>query len=471
MIDILFVSVPITETSDPIMAPGLLKSIAISAGYSSQAIDLNAEILPSITKNSKFNKIVDFLTHNNLHSDSFDDVINLINQATERILSFNPKIVGLSLLTMHSQVFTYWLCLRLKSIAPSTQIIIGGPGIKSTLVAEKNQFCNDLMNCGLIDHYITGDGELALVELLKGNYNYPGIDSSQWQEIKDIENFPHPNFDDYNFNLYMTPGIPITDSRGCVRTCEFCDIIEHWKKFTYRTAKSVFNEMLAQIERYKIYKFNFYNSLTNGNLKEFKQLMQYIADYNIGKSRDVQISWSGYFIVRPESQHPEELWEIMSQTNPLLYLGVESVVQHVRWGLGKKFNNEDIDYHLAMAKKHKVAVGILIIVGYPTETRDDYEFTKQWFRDRVETYGYNDPVTFINMSHSAILENTQLERSIEKLNITKGKYATVWFNNQTQISAKERAQYYRDLYEICKPFNPPTGVRLENYKSLEDIAN
>jgi radical SAM superfamily enzyme YgiQ (UPF0313 family) len=197
--------------------------------------------------------------------------------------------------------------------------------------------------------------------------------------------------------------------------------------------------------------------------------MQYIADYNTGRDRDTQISWTGYFIIRSESQHPEELWQVMAKTNPYLYLGVESVVQHVRWGLGKKFNNEDIDYHLVMAKKYQVALSILLIVAYPTETRDDYEFTKQWFRDRVETYGYNDPVKYIHLAHAAILENTQLERNLEKLNLSQGKYRIDWFSKETQISIAERSQYYDELYEICKPFNPPSGIKLDGYKSLETM--
>jgi hypothetical protein len=469
-LDILFASIPYVETSDPAMAPGVLKSVAISAGYSSQAIDLNAELLILIKQNPDFHKITKFLVHNNLHSESIDNIVELINMAADRILSFNAKIVGLSLLTMHSQVFTYWLCVRLKSISPDTQILIGGPGIKSTVVSTNNDFCNDLLDRGLIDHYITGDGERSLVEFLNGNYSYPGIDSPQWQEIRDIENFPFPDYSDYNFDIYEFARIPISDSRGCVRTCEFCDVIEHWKKFVYRSAESVFNEMLTQIERYKIYNFSFRSSLMNGNLKEFRKLMKYIADYNEGRDRSVQISWDGYFIIRSESQHPEEMWEVMSKTNPDLLLGVESVVHHVRWGLGKKFNDEDIDYHLVMAKKYKVQLTLLLIVGYPTETRNDYEFTKQWFRDRVELYGYNNPVKSINLAQPAILENTQLDRNSEKLKLKRGQNNTIWINTETNITPQERVSYYNELYDICKPFNPPTGIKLEAYKTLEELS-
>lgn len=469
MIDILFTSVPVTDTDEPIMAPAALKGIAKSAGYSSYAFDLNAEIFPLIKKHPNSEKIIDFFMHSNLNSDVFDDIIEIIDLATNRILSFNANIIGLSLLTLYSQVFTYWLCVRLKSLSPNTKIVIGGAGIKHTLLSSKNEFCDDLKNRGLIDHYITGDAELSLVEFLNGNHNFPGIDSQSWEEVIDLNKAPTPDYDDYNFSLYENPGIPIADSRGCVRECEFCDIIEHWKKFRYRTAESVFDEMLTQINKYKIYKFNFFNSLTNGNLKEFKKLMYYIAEYNQDKEPQQQISWSGYFIIRSKSQHTNELWELIAKTNATLLLGVESVVRHVRWGLGKKFENEDIDFHLEMAKQYKIKLILLLIVGYPTETRADYEFTKQWFKDRVEIYGYRDPVIHIGMSFPAILENTQLDRNAEKLNLEKGKYITVWFNKETKISPEERVEYYKELYTICKPFNPPTGVKLKGYETLEKL--
>lgn len=468
--DILFISVPYTDTPEPVMAPAVLKSIATSVGFLSTALDINAELLPIIKQHPNYHKIIEFLMHNNLHSDIFNDFIDLVDLVAERVLSLNPKTVGISLLTLHCQVFTYWLCVRLKSKSPDTQILIGGTGIKHTLVSDKNEFCKDLHDQGLIDYYITGDGEQALIEFLKGNYSYPGINSSTWVEAQDLDRFPFPDFDDYNFDLYPEPILPITDSRGCVRTCEFCDVIEYWKKFVYRSAESVFDEMLMQCKKYNIRNFSFRNSLTNGNLKEFRKLMTYIAEYNANKDVDEQLAWKGYFIVRSQSQHPEELWHVMSKTNPTLLLGVESVVQHVRWGLGKKFNNEDIDYHLSMAKQCKIPLVLLLIVGYPTEDRADYEFTKQWFRDRVEEYGYNNPVRHINLSQPAILDNTQLDRNSEKLNLEKGENNIIWINKKTLITPQERAEYYNELYEICKPFNPPVGARLESYKKLEEIS-
>ena len=93
-----------------------------------------------------------------------------------------------------------------------------------------------------------------------------------------MDNHPYPDYSDYNFDLYKTPTIPIVDSRGCVRTCEFCDVIEFWKKFQYRSADCVFKEMLYQIDQYHITHFALMSSLTNGNMKEFNKLLEEVLD-------------------------------------------------------------------------------------------------------------------------------------------------------------------------------------------------
>jgi radical SAM superfamily enzyme YgiQ (UPF0313 family) len=281
-----------------------------------------------------------------------------------------------------------------------------------------------------------------------------------------MESWPCPNYDDYNFDFYPKPSIPVCDSKGCVRNCDFCDLIEHWKKFVYRSAESVFAEILEQIQRYNIRDFSFRNSLTNGNNREFKKLLQYMADYNRDRPRELQISWNGYFIVRPVSHHPEELWDLMAQTNAKLLLGIESVIQHVRWDLGKKFTNQDIDFHLDMAKKYQVPLVLLIIVGYPTETREDYEFTKQWFRDRVHVYGNNNPVCQINLAPLAILDNTNLDKKSTELKLDRGENNTIWINRETKISLEERAEHYKELFKICQPFNPPSGAKLHGYETV-----
>ena len=284
-----------------------------------------------------------------------------------------------------------------------------------------------------------------LIEYLKNNLTYPGINSATWEPVIDLNVLPYPDFSDYDFSLYQEPGIPICDSRGCVRTCEFCDIIEHWKKYQYRTADNIFAEMQHQIQKHKLTKFFFYNSLTNGNMKEFQKLLDLICEYNTDNPAK-QISWDGYFIVRNEKQHPEEFWQKIKKSNGYLQLGIESVVEKVRVNLGKNFTNEDIDYHLAMAKKYSVPLLLLLIIGYPTETHEDFEFTKQWFQDRQQ-YARN-PINQVVFALAAILPNTKLERKQEEYGIVRGEIPTIWMTPVNNISTLDRIQYFDELHSL-----------------------
>ena len=39
----------------------------------------------------------------------------------------------------------------------------------------------------LIDHYVVGEGEDTIIELLKGNLNFPGIDGSLPKQVKSLD--------------------------------------------------------------------------------------------------------------------------------------------------------------------------------------------------------------------------------------------------------------------------------------------
>ena len=442
---IVIASIPYVDTVEPIMAPALLKGVLSENKIDSIAIDLNIEIVNQLVGHPNKQKILDFFFSQTIHPEVIDDIVEIINYCVDRIAKNQPNIIALSLLVYSCQIFTAWLCSALKQKLPNTKIVIGGAGIKNFIADTSNHFCVEVKKLGLIDDYISGDGDISFLEYIKGNYNYPGINTIDWQIVPDLNAVPTPDYTDYNFSQYDKPGIPINDSRGCVRNCEFCDIIEFWQKFQFRRAENIFNEMLLQISKYNITHFGFRNSLTNGNLKEFRKLLDLIVDYN--KTAQNKISWQGYFIIRQPSQHPEDLWQKIKDTNGTLWIGVESVVSKVRHQMGKTFENSDIDYHLEMGQKYNVPIMLLIIVAYPTETLADYEFTKQWFRDRKQ-YA-NNSVMAVLLSFASVLPNTGLSRKTKEYNIQTGALPSIWINQQLNISTEQRKNYLRELQQIC----------------------
>jgi hypothetical protein len=451
MVDILFAAVPYVPSNEPIMAPGLLKSIAKAEGFSALAMDLNIEIHHQLENHPLRAQIEHALVNKVIDHDLADELYSMIKYCGEKILEHDPRIVGLSLLTYETQIFGLWLAFYIKNSRPDVKIIIGGSGIKDFVASQKNNYCEELKKLKLIDHYIMGDGEIALKEFLHGNLSYPGIDTATWIQPTDISNFPYPDYTDYDFSQYGSLSIPLTDSRGCVRTCEFCDIIEHWKKFVYRSADNLFDEMLHQISTHGITHFVMRNSLTNGHMKEFNKWLDQIVEYNQSRPEHEQMSWKGYFIVREAHQHPEELWDKLKKSNAQLILGVESVIQHVRWDMKKKFTNEAIDYHLEMGRKYQVPLILLMIVGSPSETVEDYEFTKQWFQDRVE-YSQNS-VYDVNLSLASVLPGTEWDRKQKMFEIVPGNFPSNWAKKDSIITPQYRLEYWKELMAIIEPFS------------------
>jgi radical SAM superfamily enzyme YgiQ (UPF0313 family) len=467
--EVVIAAVPYVITTDPIMAPAHFKGILSAHGIQTYAFDLNIEIVKKLENSVNKEKLSDFFFSEIIHDDCIDEITELINYSVDRILEKSPKILVLSLLIYSCQVFTSWLCAALRIQQPDLKIVIGGAGVRNFIADTNLSFCNQLKHLGLINDFIIGDGDQSLYEYIQGNKNYPGINSTQWKPITDLNTRMWPDYDDYDFTFYDTPVIPINDSRGCIKNCEFCDIVEYWTKYQYRTAENIWEEMQHQIKKYNITKFEFRSSLVNGNLKEFKKLLDLMTDYNSTKSKQEQISWLGYFIIRGAKFHSEDLWEKIGKSNGTLMVGVESLIPHVRKKLGKTFENEDIDHDLNLGQKFQVPLILLLIVAYPTETLQDFEFTKSWFNQRAN-YA-NNSVILVSLSFASILPGTELERRSEEYGIKRGRLPSIWINQNLIITSEVRKRYLLELKQVCETAGFDTRTNEQTLENTEDEFN
>ena len=280
--DVVLTTVPWTDSAIPLMAPAQLKPVVENAGLTCLAVDVNAEIFAWSKSYSNINLLLDFFFNEKLHDDVSEELFELFESLAQQILSFKPHIIGLSLFSYVSQSSAKWLAWFIKKIDPNVTIIIGGAGCLPTFTGPSH-YADELIDGGIIDYHIRGDGEHALYEFIKDNKQYVGINSLEWQELSmdELRQLPMPNYEDYKFDVYMKKALPIIGSRGCVRKCTFCDYIANWKRFNWRTADSIFAEMQIQYEKYGISYFKFQDSLTNGNMKEFTRLTNILSEYNL----------------------------------------------------------------------------------------------------------------------------------------------------------------------------------------------
>jgi radical SAM superfamily enzyme YgiQ (UPF0313 family) len=463
-------SVPWSDTSSPLLAPAVLKSSLERQKIPTVAIDLNAEVRKYLEDRGLLEIAKEFFFSETVANGHLQDIHSLFEFMADRLLSYRSEWIGLSLLTFMSQASCRWLCFLLKKRNPNIRIIIGGPGI---FVSLKNidTFASSLKTQGLIDYYIAGDGEDSLPALIKGNTEFAGVNSINWKQLADLNDTAFPNFNDYDFSIYRVRATPIVGSRGCVRECTFCDVHEHWEKFQWRTAESIFEEIKIQHERYGINVFNFSDSLINGNQKEYRQLIKLLADYNRDRSKQERIEWTSFFIFRPETAMSDEDWRLTAESGAiLLRVGVESFVDHIRLHMKKKFNNVDLDNSLKMAKKYQIPLVLLIIVGYTTETEEDHQESLNWIKQN--SHYANDSVYSIRIGNTlAILPGTWIYQHREEYNIKLGTsdLYTDWIREDIGSTPQVRLRRHRELRQALTDngfkvdYTEDAHVFLENY--------
>jgi radical SAM superfamily enzyme YgiQ (UPF0313 family) len=455
------------------MAPAVLKSCLEAKGLPTMAIDLNAEIYHQLKTDPARDSILKFFLTEQVDRNQKHRVIEILDYMADRLLAIQAPWICLSLLTYLSQIPTRWLCYRLKQKRPDVKIVIGGPGAFISLKSLDN-YAHTMLRQGLIDYYVSGDGENSLPSLIQGDSDYPGVNSLSWQQLDNLDDIPFPDFGDYPWHLYDMKKISVIGSRGCVRKCTFCDIHEHWTRYQWRRGTNIFEEIRHQKERYGIKIFFFADSLVNGNQKEYRELVQRLSEYNSDKCEEDRIRWIGMFIIRPQNQMKEQDWELTAQSGAmLLHVGVESFVEHIRYHIGKKFTNDDLDFALRMGKKYGIKMALLMIVGYVTETQEDFEQQLTWVREN-QHYAQGSPVEIVQIgSGLSILPGTWLEKNHQQLNIKKSDSDVCqdWIREEIGSTPLVRMQWHMQMRNTLAEHGFRVNYMLDNHTLIEKYIN
>lgn len=439
MPDLLLLNVPRLSVIYPPLGTSLLKGIVESAGFSCNVTDYNLDLYNQSKDDTQmFEELEKYFTVKIQPSINVQHWLdNWYNAVVSEIVAANPTWVGISVFTFHCQQATLDIVTLLRKVYTG-KIVIGGAGISSNGIASnENDFGNDLLQKGLIDYYIRGDGDVSLVNLLSGNVDSAGINNDRYEQFRKVEQSAYADFDDV-IGLQYNDGkrfqLPIVASRGCVRKCTFCDIHQFWKKYSYRSGADVANELIQHYKKYGQTDFYFVDSLINGSIKEFSNLcIALIKFYEENNLPNKFFTWAGQFIVRSSLQMTPDLFALAARaglTN--LAIGVETGSDKVRKDMAKGFTTRDVEYTLRQLKKNNISCYFLMIVGYPTETDEDFQDTITMFEKFVD---YKDVIHGVNLGSTATLdEGTPLYNHAENF---VPEYSDVlgydWINNDNPV--------------------------------------
>ena len=403
--DLLVVSVPYTDTTYPLQAPAIIKASVEQYGYKAQTFDLNHEFIKSHNEDN-FEFLKNFFSFGTTDD---KNKIHIAEQYIQRVVEellqkYSPTWLAISVFTYQCQTFTEMLSREVKRVKPWIKIVVGGQGITTQGINSSDGWVSRLQKEKVVDNYIISEGEVSIIDLLKKGYG-DGINNTNWKQQLDLERSPFPDYSDYKLEEYEGDRLMITGSRGCVRKCSFCDIHKHWKKFVYRSGESISNEMIKQSQTYKRYKFHFTDSLVNGSMKAYRDLITHMAAHN--RSAENKISWGGQFIVRGIRAMNKQDWKLTKESGAdWLALGVESGSESVRDHMKKQFSNKDLDEFVEQASINDVKLKFLMIVGYPTETQKDFDDTLEMFEKYKK---YKNVITNVQLGSTlGVLPGTPL---------------------------------------------------------------
>lgn len=182
-----------------------------AAGFTGECFDLNLDLYEKIAHKLGVKDwfFADYLFDNEQSFERFHSqfLAPVICDWIQLIKAKSPRWVGLSVISFRCQNITTKICQQIREQLPEVKVAVGGGGVLGEArrfgQIEKKNWVAELYEQGLIDAYVRGDGELSLLELLRGQTQSPGINGREPKEIPNLSTGPFPDYSDYKVQRYL----------------------------------------------------------------------------------------------------------------------------------------------------------------------------------------------------------------------------------------------------------------------------
>ncbi|MBT7765564.1 MAG: radical SAM protein [Bdellovibrionales bacterium] len=367
--DFVLCTVPISNPDSPLIGASLLSAILKKNGHTSTVIDLNI-IFNSVYMNyydEPWISLEATFADTVLFQEYLFKIDDLVESWVEQILSVRPKFVGFSAFTYGNSAMIYEISRRIRASSNSVKIIVGG------------SYCEyigkDMYDKKLVDFYVVGHGEEAILKIANGDaLGFQGINGGRAKSVS-FTDLPHPDYTDLDLKKYSRT-MNIAGSRGCPWECTFCSVTTKWPKYVLREPDDIVSELANHIIVNQIYSFYFIDSLMNGSMGHLRKLCSLLS--SLRSKVEHEFEWQTFFLVRGQRVMVPEDFDLVVKSNcKLVKIGIESGSSSVRDHMKKNFDTADLFYFMDQMIRVGLHCDLLFITGYPTETEEDFEQTKQ----------------------------------------------------------------------------------------------
>ncbi|GAA0582501.1 B12-binding domain-containing radical SAM protein [Caenispirillum bisanense] len=298
----------------------------------------------------------------------------------ERIVAERPGVVGISVTYTDQIPYSVLLARAIRRIDPTVRIVFGGGFFKAI---DMEGFLAE----AFVDYVVLNAGEAAFLALLEalnaGTADLPAIPGLAFRDPADgrfhiskdgfpvdYNTQPFADFRDFDPKAYFVPDpvYPVLSSRGCYwRRCTFCN---HFASYagTYKTQAidRVVAEMKHLQETLGAKLFTFVDEMISA--KRFWKISTEI----LAQGLDVHY----YALAKPTRDFTPDILEKMHEAGcRAVYWGLESGSERVLALMDKGNDAEGSEIVLRRSSEAGIRNHCFMIIGFPTETRDDLRDT------------------------------------------------------------------------------------------------
>jgi anaerobic magnesium-protoporphyrin IX monomethyl ester cyclase len=319
---------------------------------------------------------------NNYAASLENDSLYVWQEIRETIERFNPKFVGITLMTptLHSG-------LKIAQIAKDLgkTVLVGGPHVN--IVQAK------VLRYDVIDFAFFGEGENSLPKFmaaypdLEEIKKIPGLGYRRGEEIvfngfaeriKNLDEYPHPDRDILVFKERYMPSelATIMASRGCPFKCTFCASVPIWGRNTiYRSPEHIVAEIEELHKRYNTRQFRFFDDTFTVNRKKMIGVCKLLVE----KFGDRYFSW--WCLSTVSSIDDEVLYWLRRAGADQVHLGIETGSEKVMETIQKGTTKDQARDAILLAKKYGFWVNTFFITGFPFEEEEDIRETMEFIKE------------------------------------------------------------------------------------------
>lgn len=322
--------------------------------------------------------------------DSYAEDLSL-DETIARVLNSNPRVVGISAVTPAvPSVLAIAKGIRDKSNGQPPLIVSGG--------AHSNVMPSQLLDTGLIDVAVRGEGELTFLELLNNikvnNKDFSLIKGISYREngeifhnqdrqyIENLDSLPYPAYELLKMNLYSAPlhwlvaepAYQMIISRGCPFNCIFCGIKALGRAVRARSVENALNEIEFLHKNYGAKEI----MLVDPAFPLSRKLGVEFCEEYMRRGLHKKVLWVTETRVDVVD---EELMKLMYKAGcRLVEFGIETGSEKTLERIKKNTSLRQARNAVAWSKKAGLEVFSSFIIGFPGETIQDMQETVNFIK-------------------------------------------------------------------------------------------